>query len=438
MIRSSLRVVCLSIGWLVFVVTPWALADNDDPIQKQIAELNNVKGNQEAVRKKARELLKDRGAAAKLVKEAGERAKLDSKQFKYNAAHTLALVAYELQQYDVAARFFRICEEQGWALKSRAKIAEGFEGQFGVYARQKKWDEAEELARRVLEKVETQGEDDEEIRLLRPVIGEQLVISLSRQGKVEQALRIVNQLIEDYSPKAFFLEVKARVLQDAGRTEEAIKTLNEAIAEMESAERVNESVKETFVNRMRYLLSNAYIEVEQVEKAAEQLQILLKKFPDNPGFNNDLGYIWADHDMNLDEAEKLIRKAIELERKNREELRKSGDLLPEYDHDNAAYLDSLGWVLFKKKKYAEAKQSLLEAIKLRDGEHLEIMDHLADVHMALGEKAEAIAIWKRALELDATSRRDLKRREEIVKKLKAAEGKSTPSAGKDKDQPKDK
>lgn len=403
-----------------------------DPVQRKIAELNNLKGGQEAVRKKARELLKDRDAAKKLVDEAGERAKLDSKQFKYNAAHVLALLASELERYDVALRFFRICEEQGWALKSRAKIAEGFEGQYSVLARQKKWADAAELARSLIEKIES-DDTDADLRLLRPAVAEQFVIALSRQGQVKQALRIVDQLMEDYSPKAFFLELKGRVLQDAGKTEEAIKALNEAIADMEESERVNESVKETFVNRMRYLLSNAYVEVGQVEKAAEQLKKLLEKFPDNPGFNNDLGYIWADHDMNLDEAEKLIRKAIELERKNREELRKQGELLPEYDHDNAAYLDSLGWVLFKKKRYEEAKAPLLEAVKLKEGENIEILDHLADVHMALGEKAEAIAVWKRALEVDAASRRDLRRREEIIKKLKAAEGQG---ADKPSDKPK--
>lgn len=423
MIRLTLG--AITIGCVLVLGPGSGFGDESDPVQKQIAELNNVKGGLEAVRRKARELLKDRDAAKKFVKEAGERAKLDSKQFKYNAAQTLALVASELQEYDVARRFFRICEEQGWELKSRAKIAEGFEGQIGVLARQKKWDDAEELCREILEKIE--GEDDDsELRMLRPIVGEQLTVTLSRQGKVEQALRVVNQLIEDYSPKAFFLEIKARVLQDAGRIDDAIATFNDAIKDMEDSERVNESTKETFINRMRYLLSNAYIEAEQVEKAAEQLQILLKKFPDNPGFNNDLGYIWADHDMNLDEAERLIRKAIELERKNRDELRKSGDLLPEDDHDNAAYLDSLGWVLFKKKQYSEAKKPLLEAIKLRDGENIEILDHLADVHMALGEKAEAIAVWKRALGIDVTTRRDLKRRAEILKKLKAAEGNASP------------
>ncbi|MCX7700760.1 MAG: tetratricopeptide repeat protein [Gemmataceae bacterium] len=403
-----------------------------DAVQRKIAELNNLKGGQDAVRQKARELLKDREAAKKLVEEAGERAKLDSKQFKYNAAYVLALVAFELERYDVALRFFGICEKQAWALKSRAKIAEAFDGQFSVLARQKKWADASELARSLIEKLESDDIEDD-IRILKPAVAEQWIIALARQGQVKQALRLVDQLMEDYSPKAFFLELRGKVLQEAGQTEDAIKALLDAIEEMEGAERVNDSVKETFINRMRYLLSNLYVEVSQVEKAAEQLKTLLEKFPDNPGFNNDLGYIWADHDMNLDEAEKLIRKAIELERKNRDELRKRGDLLPEYDHDNAAYLDSLGWVLFKKKQYAEAKVPLLEAVKLKEGENIEILDHLADVHMALGEKAEAIAVWKRALELDATSRRDLRRREEIIKKLKAAEGQQ-PEKSSDKPQ----
>ncbi|HEV3143292.1 MAG TPA: tetratricopeptide repeat protein [Gemmataceae bacterium] len=54
---------------------------------------------------------------------------------------------------------------------------------------------------------------------------------------------------------------------------------------------------------------------------------------------------------------------------------------------------------------------------------MEILDHLADVHMALGEKAEAIDVWKKALDTDPETKRDHKRMEEIRKKLKAAQGK---------------
>jgi len=157
------------------------------------------------------------------------------------------------------------------------------------------------------------------------------------------------------------------------------------------------------------------VDFKDVDKATTHFKALLAKKPDNPTYNNDLGYVWADHDKNLDEAEKLIRKAIDEERKQRKDKK---DLKPEEDKDNAAFLDSLGWVLFKKKKYQEAKPVLLEAVKDKTGQHAEIYDHLGDVHLALGEKAEAVAAWKKALTVTGTGKRDLERKVQIEKKLK--------------------
>ena len=58
--------------------------------------------------------------------------------------------------------------------------------------------------------------------------------------------------------------------------------------------------------------------------------------PDDAGVNNDLGYLYADQGKNLEKAEAMIRKAVQEE------------------PDNGAYLDSLGWVLFKRGKVKEA------------------------------------------------------------------------------------
>ena len=74
-------------------------------------------------------------------------------------------------------------------------------------------------------------------------------------------------------------------------------------------------------------------------------------------------------------------------------------------------------------KAKEAKPHLLDAVKDPEGQHIEIFDHLADIHWKLGEKAEAIAAWKKGLEHATDSKRDLKRVQEVKKKLKAAEGK---------------
>jgi predicted negative regulator of RcsB-dependent stress response len=79
-------------------------------------------------------------------------------------------------------------------------------------------------------------------------------------------------------------------------------------------------------------------------------------------------------------------------------------------------------VLFKKKQFAEAKKHLQEASKTPDGQHVEILGHLGDVHMALGEKTEAIAVWKKALEVENQGRRDTSRKEFVRKKLEKEQG----------------
>ena len=57
--------------------------------------------------------------------------------------------------------------------------------------------------------------------------------------------------------------------------------------------------------------------------------------------------------------------------------------------DNGAYLDSLAWVLYKKKQYKEAKEILLKAVEDKESQHIEIYDHLGDVYLVLGEREAA-------------------------------------------------
>ena len=68
---------------------------------------------------------------------------------------------------------------------------------------------------------------------------------------------------------------------------------------------------------VHYILSGVYVDVKRIDKAGEHLQFLLKKYPSEAKYNNDLGYIWADHNMHLDEAEAMIRKALDEDRKQR-------------------------------------------------------------------------------------------------------------------------
>jgi tetratricopeptide (TPR) repeat protein len=394
-----------------------ARGDDSEPdaLKKKILELNKVTG-EDTVRDRLRDLIKDKATTLKMLKVADDMAKLDSKQLHFNAAYILAIAAGQFKDNDVALRLFRICDKKARELKSSKKLLDAYDGQWRILFESKKFEEAEELSQKLLEE---HGDDD--LEQAKVFVMEQLIQTKTRQGKVEEALKLTDNLIKLDEGGWYFLQRKGWVLHESGKPEEAAKAYLESIERLKTNERLKPEDQERFIDRTKYILSNVYVDLNQIDKAAANLKDLLKKKPDNSTYNNDLGYIWADHDMNLDEAEKLIRKALDEDRKAR---KKEKDLAPEDDKDNAAYLDSLGWVLFKKKQFAEAKKHLQEAVKDKEeGQHIEIIDHLADVQMALGQKAEAIKTWKLALEQESKTRRDFKRREEVIKKMKAAEGK---------------
>mgnify|MGYP002384459517 CR=1 FL=1 len=243
---------------------------------------------------------------------------------------------------------------------------------------------------------------------------------MALKGKTEDALKMTENLIEKDKGGWYFVRLKAEVLREAEKYTDAADAYLESIERIKKSKTLEEDQQKGFIRRMRYSLSGVYVDAKQIDKGAEQLQTLLKDDPDNPTYLNDLGFIWADHDMKIEESEKMIRKALE---KDREQRKKIEDLPKEDDVDNAAYLDSLGWVLYKKKDYKEAKKYLLEAAKPKEGHHIEIYDHLADVHMALGEKAEALKVWKDALKLEISGKRELERKKAVEKKIADAEKK---------------
>lgn len=130
--------------------------------------------------------------------------------------------------------------------------------------------------------------------------------------------------------------------------------------------------------------------------AAQMLQRSIRMDPDNAArARNYLGYMWADRNENLDEAETLIRQALEAE------------------PDNGAYIDSLGWVLYRKGQFEEALDLLLRAAEKIEQPDPVIYDHIGDAYLALGKKTEAVLYWRKALALDSGN-------EQILRKLDEA------------------
>jgi tetratricopeptide (TPR) repeat protein len=392
-------------------VTPGRTPDEDAPQRKQLLALNEVTGD-DPIRGHFQRLVKDPEGTKNLLAVAVKMAKEKPVPFNYNAAYILGRTAQGLKEIDTSVTFYRLCFDEAARLKSGNKISQAFLGLIAVHYENGKFEESEKLCREFLEM-----RGDETIRRLKPAILRQMIQSLAKQGKSDEANKLLDDLIKAQPENWLTLELRGWVQREAGQFGDAAKTYEEVLQRIDKDDALDKEEKSGFSSEVRYILSGVYVDAKQVDKAAEHLKVLLKEEPENPSYNNDLGYIWADHDMNLEEAEKLIRKAIEEDRKQQRKL--NPELKPEEVKANAAYLDSLGWVLYKQKKYKEAKPYLEEAVKEEEGKHIEIYDHLAEVHMALGDKAAAVATWKKALEVAGSTRREQQRKAEVEKKLKA-------------------
>jgi tetratricopeptide (TPR) repeat protein len=404
-----------AVAVLLMTAASPAPAAEDNPLREKALQLNSITG-QDAIGGKILELVNDKANAKKLVAEAVKMAKQDEQPFNYNGAYILARVSHALKEHDNSLVFYKVCVDQAVKLKSGQKLVQVYDGLISLYMDTKKFDEAVKACRQFLE-----IKGDQRMEEIKPFVMEQMILALTQQKKYDEALQLTDKLIEVDEGGWYFLRLKGLVLRDQGKNEEALKVFEDTISKIPDS-KLKDADKERYLEQLKYMTSGIYTDLDQIDKAADILQELVKKNPKRATYYNDLGYIWADHDKNLDESEKLIRKALEIEREDRKKLKDDGLIDPDEDKDNAAYLDSLAWVLFKKKNYAEAKTHLLEAIKSDEGKHVEIYDHLADVHMALGEKKEAVEVWKKALELDDVSKRDQARKEEIKKKLSKEQG----------------
>ncbi len=416
--RWALRALA-TIGFAVLLNGSVLRGDDEkkDPLREELLKLNSVTGD-DAQRDKLIALTKNKENAKKLVLEAGKmvkEAKGKEHPFNYNGSLLIARLAHFNKQYDVAEPFYEHLIELSTKLKSGTKMVAAYEGLIDLYFENKKYSLVAETCDKYLD---IMG-GPEEFEGNKPFILERLIQAEAKLEKFDDALRRTEALIEADKGGWYFIQLKGWVLREQGKLPAAIEAYTESLDAIDGNKAMKPEVKDRFKDRTRYILTGLYVDNKEVDKAAKQLQTLIKRNPDNPTYKNDLGFIWCDNDMNLEESEKLIKEALDLDKKAQEKAKKDGkidEVVP-----NAAYLDSLGWVLFKQKKYKEALEPLKQAsADAEDGAHLEIWDHLADCYMALGQKKDAIATWEKGLKYEDLSKRDTERRRKVSAKLKAA------------------
>jgi len=173
----------------------------------------------------------------------------------------------------------------------------------------------------------------------------------------------------------YYLAIAQR---EAKQTQRAVATFEEALREAQ-LDQNNEIVNAKFY-------FNYGVTAEQAglyEKAADLLRRSIALDPTSAAeAYNYLGYMWADHNMHLDEAKEMIERALQIE------------------PNNGSYLDSLGWVEFRQGKFDQALADLLRAVKNLDREDPIVFEHIGDTYLKLQRVSEALESWQKAFALD--------------------------------------
>ncbi|HET6576017.1 MAG TPA: tetratricopeptide repeat protein [Fimbriiglobus sp.] len=276
-----------------------------------------------------------------------------------------------------------------------------------VLAKQRKWATIKSVTAAMLPGVMPRGPRQLRTRSLTSVLYR--VRAHAELGEADEALTLVEEgVVKLAANRAAGRRQKAIVLNLLDRHKQAVAECRDIMTEFPDPAEVQQT---------RYVLSNAYLGLKEYAKAEAELRAVLDEDPDDVLALNNLGYNLADQGRNLAEAEAMVRRAIEIDRFERT---KRGT--PEAE--SGTYLDSLGWVLFRRGKLAEAREVLERAAKLPDAaSDAVVWDHLGDVCFRLADKAAARKAWEKAAELytDSHAGRQQDRLPEVRRKLKQAQ-----------------
>lgn len=132
-----------------------------------------------------------------------------------------------------------------------------------------------------------------------------------------------------------------------------------------------------------YARAMLYDKQKRLSATERDLRTIIKNEPENAAALNALGYILVDRTERFDEARDLLLQAFALK------------------PNDAAILDSFGWLHYRTGDYPEALVYLRRAFQLYPD--AEIAAHLGEVLWAIDEREEALDIWQQGLKLTPES-----------------------------------
>ncbi|MCK4632657.1 MAG: tetratricopeptide repeat protein, partial [candidate division Zixibacteria bacterium] len=195
-------------------------------------------------------------------------------------------------------------------------------------------------------------------------------------GRIATRLEQPERAVEQFTHLVMLADTVAESWLDLGFAYRQLDSLDGEIKTYQSG--LHSMVDEDSAIRLLFALGAAHERDGNIAKAVTTFEEIIEKRPSHDPSLNYLGYLLADRGERLEYAKKLIEKALAI------------------SSENAAYVDSYGWVLFRMGQYKEAVKHLEKAVSL-DNDPV-IFDHLGDAYQATGKLDEARKWWQKALD----------------------------------------
>jgi Flp pilus assembly protein TadD len=191
-------------------------------------------------------------------------------------------------------------------------------------------------------------------------------------NRSNDAIAHLQKIVDEHPKDVDAISALGSLQRAAKQFDVAAETYGKAIALLEKPDRSNWT--------LFYFRGVCYERAKQWPKAEADFKKALELFPDQPLALNYLGYSWVDQGVNLDDAFKMLQRAV--------------DLRPA----DGYVVDSLGWAHFKLGHYEEATRLLEKAIELKPADPV-VNDHLGDAYWRMGRKLDAHFQWNHARDM---------------------------------------
>jgi tetratricopeptide (TPR) repeat protein len=263
--------------------------------------------------------------------------------------YAVGLLAFQLKDYEVAE------ENMKRLLAAGYRDADGVRYVLGQIAEERKlWPDAVQWYERIGE-----GEHQLPARM-------RAANAIAKQGRLDEARSYLKRVAADNpGEEAQLIVAEAQLLREANRNQDAFQLLDEALR------------NEPDQPELLYDHALTAEKLARFDVLEANLRKLIQVRPDHAHAYNALGYSFAERNLRLPEARKLIERALELA------------------PDDFFIIDSLGWVLYREGDLKGAAEQLRRAYGGRPD--AEIGAHLGEVLWVMGERDEANRIWQESL-----------------------------------------